>query len=210
MFSIGLTGGIGSGKSQVADWLAQWGAAVIDTDRISHALTAPGGGAIAALRARFGDAAIRPDGGMDRAWMREQAFRDPAVRHDLEAIVHPLIGQSLTAQAARAEGLYLVLVVPLLVESGRWHSRVDRVCVVDCDPETQIRRVQARSGLTRDTIERIMTAQASREDRLAAADDVILNDGMTDLDALRVRARGFHDVWCGWAAKSRSGHTTHE
>jgi dephospho-CoA kinase len=210
MFSIGLTGGIGSGKSQVADWLGEWGAAVIDTDRIAHALTAPGGAAMAGVRARFGDAAVRADGGMDRGWVRERAFGDPAVRRDLESIVHPLIEQAVMAEAARATGLYRVFVVPLLVESGRWRSRVDRVCVVDCDPETQIRRVQARSGLTRDTIERIMTAQASRENRLAAADDVILNDGMTDLDTLRVRTRGFHDVWCGRAARYSAGHTTHE
>lgn len=210
MFSIGLTGGIGSGKSQVADWLGQWGAAVIDTDLIAHELTASGGAAMAAVRARFGESAIRADGGMDRAWMREQAFRDPGVRRDLEAIVHPLIERALTAQAVQASGLYLVFVVPLLVESGRWHSRVDRVCVVDCDAETQIRRVQARSGLTRDTIERIMTAQASRENRLAAADDVILNDGSTDLDTLRARTRGFHDGWCGRAARYSAGHPTHE
>ncbi|TAN28194.1 MAG: dephospho-CoA kinase [Castellaniella sp.] len=210
MFSIGLTGGIGSGKSQVADWLGQWGAAVIDTDLIAHELTAPGGGAMAAVRARFGNAAIRADGGMDRDWMRKQAFGDPAVRHELESIVHSLIEQTLRARAAQASGLYLVFVVPLLVESGRWHSQVDRVCVVDCDAETQIRRVQARSGLTRDTIERIMTAQASRENRLAAADDVILNDGTTDLDTLRARTRGFHDGWCGRAARCIAGHPTHE
>ena len=201
MLSIGLTGGIGSGKSQVADYLESWGASVIDTDRIAHALTAPGGEAIEPLRQAFGDAAIGPDGSMDRAWMRERAFADAGVRRRLESILHPLIDQSVRAQAVRADGLYLVFVVPLLVESGHWRGRVDRVCVVDCDEQTQIRRVQTRSGLTRSTIERIMTVQASREDRLAVADDVILNDGGTDLDTLRVRTRGFHDVWCGQVAR---------
>ncbi|CAM5218219.1 Dephospho-CoA kinase OS=Castellaniella defragrans OX=75697 GN=coaE PE=3 SV=1 [Castellaniella defragrans] len=201
MLSIGLTGGIGSGKSQVADYLGSWGASVIDADRVAHELTAPGGAAIAPLRQAFGPGAICPDGSLDRSWMRERAFADTEVRRRLESILHPLIDQSVRAQAAQAQGRYCVFVVPLLVESGRWRERVDRICVVDCDVETQIRRVQARSGLTRSTIERIMTAQASREDRLAVADDVILNDGETDLDTLRARTRGFHDVWCGQVAR---------
>lgn len=209
MFSVGLTGGIGSGKSQVADYLAQWGAAVIDTDVISRALTAPGGAAMPAVQRAFGPAAQRADGGLDRDWMREQVFKDVAVRHALEAILHPLINQQVRAQAAVAHGLYCVIVVPLLVESGRWRERVDRICVVDCDPRTQVQRVQARSGLTRRTIERIMDAQASRESRLAVADDVIVNDGATDLDTLRVRTRACHRVWCGWAAGQPAGHPTH-
>lgn len=210
MFSVGLTGGIGSGKSQVADLLAGWGAAVIDADQISHALTSAAGIAIEPLRRAFGAAAIAPDGSLDRDWMRERAFGDPAARHQLEAILHPLIEQETRARFATTRGPYCVLVVPLLVESGRWRGRFDRVCVVDCDPDTQVRRVQARSGLTRLTIERIMAAQASRMQRLAAADDVIVNDGSTNLDTLRVHTRGFHDFWCGCAARRSLGHTAHE
>jgi dephospho-CoA kinase len=209
MFSIGLTGGIGSGKTKVADWLAEWGAAVIDTDHISHELTAPGGAAIEPLRAAFGADAIAPDGAMDRDWMRARAFADPAARRRLESVLHPLIGQAVLDQAERVRGRYLVLVVPLLVESGRWRERVDRICVVDCDPETQVRRVQARSGLTRSTIERIMSAQASRAERLAAADDVIVNDDATDLDALRRRVFQLHQAWCDHASRPADGRTTH-
>lgn len=209
MFSIGLTGGIGSGKSMVADWLAEWGAAVIDTDRIAHDLTAPGGAAIEPVRAAFGAQAITPEGALNRNWMRERVFADPDARRQLESVLHPLIDQAVRAQAERAQGPYVVFVVPLLVESGRWRDRVDRICVVNCDPETQVRRVQARSGLTRDTIGRIMSAQASRADRLAAADDVIVNDESTDPGALRRRAFQQHQRWCARAAQLTDGRITH-
>lgn len=210
MYAIGLTGGIGSGKSQVADFLEGWGVGIIDTDRIAHELTAPGSPAMAPLVQAFGAGVLAPDGSMDRAWMRERAFHDAAVRLRLEAILHPLIERSVWQQAQVVRGPYCVVVVPLLVESGRWHGRVDRICVVDCDPVSQVRRVQARSGLTADTIERIMTAQASRDERLAVADDVILNDGATDLDTLRTRTQGFHEIWCGLAARCQAGRTTPE
>ncbi len=210
MFSVGLTGGIGSGKSQVAELLAGWGAAIVDADRIAHALTAPGGGAIEAIRARFGEAAIGADGAMDRAWMRAHVFGEPGARRELEAILHPLIDHAVRSQAARARGCYLVYVVPLLAESGRWRERVDRICVVDCDPETQVRRVQARSGLTPQAIGRIMSAQASREERLAIADDVVLNDGPTSLDELVRRTRALHDSWCAQAARRSGGKSSHE
>ncbi|MFV0282700.1 MAG: dephospho-CoA kinase [Castellaniella sp.] len=210
MFSIGLTGGIGSGKSKVADWLAEWGASVVDTDRIAHALTAPGGGAVAPLRTAFGAAAIGPDGALDRGWMRERAFADPAARQQLESVLHPLIDRAVRDEAGQARGRYLVFVVPLLVESaGKWRDRVDRICVVDCDPETQMRRVQARSGLTHDTIERIMSAQASREDRLAVADDVIVNDDATGLETLRRRVFRLHQAWSDHASGLADGRTTH-
>ncbi|WP_459616814.1 dephospho-CoA kinase [Bordetella sp. 2513F-2] len=202
MYSIGLTGGIGSGKSRVADMLAEWGAAVVDTDRIAHALTAPGGAAMPAIREAFGPQAVSADGALDRAWMRERVFREPPARAQLEALLHPLIGRETQAQAAQARGAYLVFVVPLLVESGRWRERVDRVCVVDCDPDTQVARVQARSGLTEEAIRRIMAAQAARATRLAAADDVILNDGATTPDLLRARAKSMHDRWIMLAAAS--------
>ncbi|MBV6273357.1 dephospho-CoA kinase [Alcaligenaceae bacterium CGII-47] len=203
MFSVGLTGGIGSGKTQVADLLAAWGASVIDTDKIAHALTAARGAALPAICAEFGAQSIAQDGAMDREVMRRLVFEQPKRRAALEAILHPLIDDQVRAQAQRARGTYLVYVVPLLVESGRWRSRVDRICVVDCDPVTQIARVQARSGLTSDAITRIMSAQASRAVRLAAADDVVLNDGGTDRDELTRRTRLVHDRWCAMAAGAR-------
>ena len=202
MYSIGLTGGIGSGKTRVAELLAQWGAAVIDTDQVAHALTAPGGAAIPALREAFGPEVIDASGALDRAAMREIAFSDDAARARLQAILPPRIGRETKRLAERAQGPYLVYVVPLLVESGRWRDRVDRICVVDCDPETQVARVQARSGLTPEIIRRIMAAQAARATRLAAADDVILNDGGTDPGQLRARAKSLHERWCELAAVS--------
>ncbi|MDM9561150.1 dephospho-CoA kinase [Bordetella petrii] len=203
MYKIGLTGGIGSGKTRVADMLAEWGAALIDTDEISHALTAPGGAAMPAIRDAFGAAAVTADGALDRAWMRDLVFRQPEARARLEALLHPLIGLHTARAAETAQGTYLVFVVPLLVESGRWRDRVDRICVVDCDPETQVARVQARSGLTEPAIRRIMAAQAARATRLAAADDVIVNDGATSAEQLRARAKALHDRWCRLATASR-------
>lgn len=199
-FSVGLTGGIGSGKSRVADLLAEWGAAIIDTDRIAHELTGPGGAAMDAVREAFGPRALTPEGALDRAWMRELVFREPDARARLEAVLHPLIGLHAQREGEQAHGPYRVFVVPLLVESGRWRDRLDRICVVDCDPETQIARVQARSGLTPDAIRRIMAAQAARETRLEAADDVILNDGATTSQQLRSRAKQMHDRWLALAS----------
>ncbi len=197
MYNIGLTGGIGSGKSRVADMLAEWGAAVIDTDEIARALTMPGGAAMPAIVHAFGPLAMAADGALDRSWMREKVFTHPEERVRLEALLHPLIGQETERQAALAQGSYLVFVVPLLVEAGqRWRNRVDRICVVDCDPETQVARVASRSGLTPPAIRRIMAAQAARATRLAAADDVIINDGATSPEQLRGRAKTLHDRWC--------------
>lgn len=196
MFKVGLTGGIGSGKSKVADMLASWGAAVIDTDVIAHELTAPGGAAIEPIRRAFGPDVIADNGALDRGAMRELVFQSPEARRRLEAILHPMIGAETQARARVAEGCYVVFVVPLLVESGRWVDRVDRVCVVDCDPETQIARVRARSGLTREAIARIMSAQASREERNAAAHDLVNNGGGTSLDELEHRVRALHESWC--------------
>jgi len=201
MFRIGLTGGIGSGKTRVADLLAEWGAAVIDTDAISHALTAAGGGAMAAILAEFGPQAADPAGALDRAWMRELVFRDPQARTRLEAILHPRITAATNAAAEAAAGApYQVFVVPLLIESGRWRERVDRICVVDCDPATQVDRVQRRSGLTPEAIRRIMAVQVTREQRLEAADDVIVNDGATTPYQLMTRARALHNRWLELAA----------
>jgi dephospho-CoA kinase len=201
MFKIGLTGGIGSGKSRVADMLAEWGATLVDTDEIARALTAAGGAAMPAIEAEFGAQALTPDGALNREWMRERAFSDPEARLRLEAVLHPIITEETRLQAAAATGSYLVFVVPLLVESlARWRGRVDRICVVDCDPDTQVARVQARSGLTEPAIRRIMAAQAARETRLDIADDVITNDGATSPEQLRAQARILHDRWLALAA----------
>ena len=179
---LGLTGGIGSGKSTVASILARAGAAVMDADAISRSLTQPGGRAIPAILAEFGETLISPDGAMDREAMRALVFSNPSSKHQLEAIVHPLVGQVLQEQshAAVAAGhACLVYDVPLLVESGdRWRRQVDWVCVVDCEVETQIQRVMARNQLGRADIERIISQQASRQQRLACADAVIFNEGI--------------------------------
>ena len=184
---LGLTGGIGSGKSTVARILAEQGAAVIDADAIARSVTAAGGAAMPAIRAQFGPEALLADGSLNRDWMRQRVFADPQARQQLEAITHPLIGQ-LTQQhadAAEAAGApLLVFDVPLLVESGHWRERVDYVLVVDCTEETQIQRVMARNGLERSAIEKIMAAQATRAQRRAAADWVIYNES-ADLAALR-------------------------
>ncbi|MCI2809714.1 dephospho-CoA kinase [Eoetvoesiella caeni] len=205
MYKIGLTGGIGSGKSRVADFFQEWGASVIDTDAIAHELTTVGGAAIEPLRAAFGAGMITPEGALNRQAMRDAVFRDPSARLRLEAIIHPMIGRVTQERAALATGCYLVFVVPLLVESGRWRDKVDRICVVDCDPATQVARVQARSGLTPEAIARIMSAQASREERLAVADDVVLNDKDTSLQALAQSARILHDAWCTAARQRQAG-----
>jgi dephospho-CoA kinase len=180
---LGLTGGIGSGKSTVASMLAAKGAAVIDADAISRSLTAPGGRAMAAIAQTFGPHMIDAQGAMDRQAMREAVFQDPQAKQQLEAIIHPLVSQ-ITAEQAQAavQSGHRVLVfdVPLLVESGeRWRKQVDRVIVVDCDAETQRQRVMARSGLAAEEIDRIIALQASRAQRLACADLVILNQGLS-------------------------------
>ncbi|MBC9073502.1 dephospho-CoA kinase [Thauera sp. CAU 1555] len=176
-YVVGLTGGIGSGKTAVADGLGRLGAALVDTDLIAHTLTAPGGAAMAEIETAFGPAVIAADGSLDRAAMRALAFSDPAARGRLEAILHPLIRSESARQCAAAQAPYVVLVVPLLVESGNWRERCDRLCVVDCPESLQIERVRARSALPEAQIRAIMAAQASRAERLAVADDVIDNSG---------------------------------
>lgn len=176
-FSVGLTGGIGSGKTTVANLFAQRGATVVDTDAIAHRLTASGGIAIPAIRAEFGDSFIAPSGTMDRAKMRAQVFSEPTAKTRLEGILHPMIRQECEREAAAAKGSYVIFVVPLLVESARWREKVARVLVVDCPQEQQISRVMARNAMSREQVLAIMATQASRELRLAAADDIILNDG---------------------------------
>lgn len=184
---IGLTGGIGSGKSTVLAMLQELGATAIDADAISRATTAPGGAAIPLIAQKFGADFIGPDGALDRARMRERAYAHPEARRELEQIIHPLVGQESARQveAALAAGARcIVFDIPLLVESGRWRRQVDRVLVVDCEPETQVARVTARSGLSPDEVRAIIAAQAPRALRLASADLVICNEGLT-LEALR-------------------------
>jgi dephospho-CoA kinase len=179
---VGLTGGIGSGKSTVLGMLADLGAAAIDADAISRSTTAAGGAAIAAIAARFGPGFITAQGALDRDRMREQAYADPQARKQLEDIIHPLVGDESArqVQAALAAGVAcIVFDIPLLVETGRWRAQVDRVLVVDCSPQTQIDRVVARSGHTPEEVRAIMAVQASRGERLAAADIVICNEGLT-------------------------------
>jgi len=201
-FIVGLTGGIGSGKSAAATFFAGHGAAVIDTDALAHEFTAPGGAAMAAIRDTFGSAVVAPSGALDRAAMRHLAFNDVVAKGRLESILHPLIraeGQ-LRCERELAQGApYAVLVVPLLVESGTYRSRVSRVVVVDCDEAAQIARVMARSGMAREEVQRIMAAQASRAQRLAAADDTLNNDG--DISALELQVAALHRKYLVLAAK---------
>ena len=191
---IGLTGGIGSGKSTVAAVFARRGATVIDTDTIARRLTAAGGTAMPALGRVFGDSIVGPDGALDRGAMRAMAFSDPAVKQRLEAVLHPLIGAEANRQAAMATSPVLVFDVPLLAESKHWRERVDRVLVVDCGPATQIERVAQRPGWTRDAAERVIAGQASRATRRAIADAVIVNDGI-GLEALAAAVESIWHLW---------------
>lgn len=191
-FIVGLTGGIGSGKSAAADRFVAHGASLVDTDLIAHGLTAADGAAMAAIRARFGAAVIATDGSLDRAAMRARAFADSGARRELQGILHPMIRAHSLEQCARASGAYVILAVPLLIEAGNYRALCQRICVVDCPEEVQIARVQARSGLDEAQIRAILATQASRAERLAAADDVIDNQGTLEelqaqVDALHVR-----------------------
>lgn len=198
MLIIGLTGGIGSGKSYVADLFQAKGVGIVDTDVVAHHLTAPHGVAMPAIRARFGADFVRPDGALDRVKMRQLVFNDAAAKSDLEAITHPLIRsetQRLASEIiAAGQAPYLMLVVPLLIESGQWQSRVQRVLVVDCPVAQQIERVMQRSGLTQAEVEAIIARQASRAERLAAAHDVIDNSGTRD--ALLPQVDALHQQYC--------------
>ena len=183
---LGLTGGIGSGKSTVASILGQLGAAIIDADAISRSVTAAGGPAIGAIVSAFGSEFITPEGAVDRDRMRETVYADASARKRLEAIVHPLVGQEVQRQsevAIQAGCGCLVFDVPLLVESRHWRQKVNRVLVVDCTPAVQIARVMSRNGLSRGAVEKIIASQAPREVRLRAADAVVFNDQL-DLEQL--------------------------
>jgi dephospho-CoA kinase len=198
MLAVGLTGGIGCGKTTVADLFAERGASVIDTDQIAHQLTAPGGVAIEAIRTEFGAEFVLPSGAMDRAKMRELVFAKPSAKEQLEAILHPLIRAATETAAARATGSYVIFVVPLLIESGAWRERVSRIVVIDCPEALQIERVMRRNGLSEPQVRAIMAAQVSRDVRLAAADDIIVNDG--DVAALIPQIERLHAEFCVLAA----------
>jgi len=189
-FVVGLTGGIGSGKSAAAEEFGRLGATVVDADAIALELTRAGGAATGQVRSLFGDEYVDADGAMDRAKMRALAFRDPAARKKLEELLHPMIRAESERRIAAASGPYVIHVVPLLVESAGYRQRVARVLVVDCPESVQMERVQRRSGLSEDEVKRIIGAQIKREDRLAAADDVIDNSGT--LDALHKQVRALH------------------
>ena len=201
-FSVGLTGGIGSGKSAVATLLGELGASIIDTDAISHSLTAAGGAAMPDIKALFGSKYLTSDGALDRAAMRELVFSDQAARRQLESVLHPLIAQKTLAEANQARGLYLIFVVPLLVESGRWKDRVDRILVVDCSEDLQIERVTRRNNLTAEQVQAIMATQVSRTQRLSAANDVVVNE--TSLEALRAEVEKLHQSYLGLANEKQS------
>jgi dephospho-CoA kinase len=202
-FVVGLTGGIGSGKSTVADLFVQHGALLVDTDAIAHELTAAQGAAMPAIAAAFGESVRGSDGALDRSAMRQRVFSDPAARARLEALLHPLIrAESMARCAAAGTAPYVILAVPLLIESGDFRQRVNRILVVDCAEQVQIARVVARSGLTADAVRAIIAAQATRAQRQAAADDLLNND--SGIESLAPQVRDLHRRYLGLAAPDAS------
>lgn len=199
MFVVGLTGGIGSGKSFVADRFAAHGVAIVDTDAIAHRITAPHGVAMPLLAREFGPRYVAPDGSLDRASMRALVFADDTARARLEAITHPIIRAEADRETREARSPYVIVVVPLLVESGSWHARVNRVLVVDCAVETQIARVMQRNGFSREQVLAIIARQATRDARLAAADDIVDND-RSPAERLDGRVRDLHALYLRLAA----------
>ena len=182
MIRLGLTGGIGSGKSTVARMLVELGAALVDADAISRECTAAGGAAISLIAAQFGPGVLTPEGAMNRDVMRQLVFSNSAARVQLEAIIHPIVSREsarFAAVAVETGHALIVFDIPLLVESNRWRQQLCKVMVVDCEESTQISRVVARGGRTKDAVVKVIAQQASREQRLAAADMVIYNEGLT-------------------------------
>lgn len=201
-FIVGLTGGIGSGKSAAADRFAELGAVVVDTDRIAHVFTAAGGAAMAAIEAVFGKEVVSASGALDRAAMRALVFNNPVARKRLEAILHPMIRDESNRQCLAASSPYVILAVPLLIESGIYRDRIARLCVVDCPEAMQVSRVMTRNGLEEAQVHAIMAAQARREERLAAADDVL--DNSSTLACLRIQVDGLHQRYLALAAGASS------
>lgn len=196
-FAVGLTGGIGSGKTTVAGLFASQGAGLVDTDEISHRLTAPAQPAITEIARKFGPQFVAADGSLDRVQMRNLVFADPSARKDLEAILHPLIRQESTRQIRASTAPYVVVVVPLLIETAAYRGMMGRILVVDCEPETQVRRVMERSGLSRNEVLSIIASQVSRQKRLREADDVIRSDG--GLETLQAQVNPLHLRYLGLA-----------
>jgi dephospho-CoA kinase len=200
---VGLTGGIGSGKSAAADEFARLGATLVDTDIIAHELTRAGGAAMPQLERAFGREMLDATGAMHRARMRERAFADPTARKLLEGLLHPLIREESQRRIQAAQGPYVVHVVPLLVESPDYRKRVDRVLVVDCPEDLQVARVRTRSALPESQVRAIIASQATRAERLAAADDVIDNSG--SLDALRKQVAALHRRYLEYGKPAPAG-----
>lgn len=196
---VGLTGGIGSGKTYFANLLQACGASIVDTDLLARELTAPGADALITIAQAFGSEMIQADGSLDRSRLRALVFANPSARKTLESILHPLIRLGVERAITRCTSPYILIVIPLLVESGDWRARLDEVVVVDCPEEVQVTRVMQRSGLAREQVLSIMAAQASRSQRLAAADHVVDNGPEAKLDSLRARAGELHDHWCARA-----------
>jgi dephospho-CoA kinase len=205
---LGLTGGIGSGKSLIADELARLGAYVIDADLIAHRITGVGGTAVDPIASRFGAQFIGPDGALDRRRMRDLVFRDPSAKAALEQILHPMIRADVDSRAADAPAQcpYVVFVIPLLIESGSWKERVDRVLVIDCPVEIQIERVMQRSRLEESAVQAIIASQVQRAARLDAADDVLFNQDSVER-ALQRTAR-LHQQYVQLGPRCNTAHAT--
>ena len=198
-YVVGLTGGVGSGKSTVADFFVQLGAALVDTDAIAHELTGPQGAAIPQLKAAFGPTVVDSAGALDRVRMRQRVFADAEARAVLEGILHPMIRQLSDQRCQAASAPYVILAVPLLVESASYRERCDRILVVDCPETRQIERVMARNGLSEPEVKAIMAAQATRAERLAVADDVLSND--LDLAALKTQVLSLNQKYLQYLAE---------
>ena len=202
VYCVGVTGGIGSGKSSAAALFAELGAGIVDTDDIAHELTRPGGRAMPVIIAAFGPGIAAADGSLDRAAMRQLVFAEPAQRKVLEGILHPLIRAEARDRVDRSANPYVMLVVPLLLETGGYPDLVRRVLVIDCEESLQISRTMQRSALTEQAVRAIMAAQLPRQQRLARADDVLLNSG--DLSQLRSEVSRLHDRYLALAAAPRT------
>ena len=200
-YVVGLTGGIGSGKTTVTNLFEQLGVDIIDTDVIAHQLTAFDGAAMPQILEQFGSGMALPDGALDRAAMRQHVFTNPTARKRLEAILHPLIRAATATASSAANSPYVLVAVPLLIESGGWRERFDRVLVIDCAPETQVKRVMARNQLPIAEVSAILAAQASRSERLAIADDIISNDG--ERQPLQPAVKKLHQAYLALAAAKK-------
>jgi dephospho-CoA kinase len=203
-FIIGVTGGIGSGKSTVAGLFAKLGAGVVDTDAISHQLTAPGGAAIAAIREKFGEAFINESGGLNRTALRDHVFNHPPARKQLEGIMHGRIRDAVHAALEAATQPYVLLVVPLLIEVGSYRPLLSRVLVVDCEEELQLKRASARRDMSPQAVHAIMAAQTDRKTRLRVADDVVENNG--DMESLEAAVRSLDRQYRAMAAGQTDPH----